>query len=619
MDRSVGLKKRTSFAWLFIPFLVLIFLSFALFIERKGISYTVSHKPASFLDPMQEDEQFTPTEDVDPEILVLFDSGDIVGDTSYSTVAATLDNMAIPYKAVDLDDTFEISIYDHRAIIISLVELARIDFLLDELMQWVEDGGKLMFAIRPENTAALSLVAPDLGIADLGKGLTKVNGIEFIDNVLPGTAGMQFGLDYMKHTSLPVTLSDSADLLAVSADGKGHPLIWTISHGEGRIVFINSDQYIDKPSRGLIGAAFSRLYDTFIHPVINASVFYIDDFPAPFPEGKDEKIFSQFNRDIQSFYLNVWWPDMQTLKEKYKLEYSSVVIETYSYQIEPPFKYTAKQDEIFQYFGGLILRDGGEVGLHGFNHIPLCKKEDGKNQVLDYPVWKSTEDMQAAVRELQAFTLSKLPDAPVHMYVPPSNMLCDEARGWLPEVLPNLKIIASIYLPDAKIPGYVQEFEEAPDGVIEFPRIASGYAPDNFMYWAAANEMWLHYTAGHFVHPDDVLDSYRSKDLSWTDMRETLDEYLLWLYSAMPNVRNLTASEGGMAVQRYARVMPSYECSLEGCQVDLENFYDEAWFLMHTGRTPIRVINGDFSRVGEDRFLIEALSNRIFIEFEAEG
>ena len=439
MDRGVKMKKRTSFAWLFVPLLVLIFLSFALFVERKGISYTVSHKPTSFLGPVSEADVITNANEVEPEILVLYDSDGLVRDNSYQVVAATLDNMSLEHRPVDLDTNFEFSIYDHQAIIISLVEMSHIDFLLDELVQWVEDGGKLMFAIRPENTADLTQIAPVLGIEEIGTGLAEVYGIEFIDNVLPGTAGMQFGLDYMKHTSLPAVLNESAEVLAVSADDESLPIIWETTHGDGKIVVINSDQYIDKPSRGLIGASFSRLYDTFIHPVINASVFYIDDFPAPFPEGKDEKIFDQFNRDIQSFYLNVWWPDMQTLKEKYKLEYSSVVIETYTYQIEPPFNYTAKQDEIFQYFGGLILRDGGEVGLHGFNHIPLCKKEDGKNQVLDYPVWKSTEDMQEAIRELRSFTLSKLPDAPVHMYVPPSNLLCAEARVWLPEVLPDLK------------------------------------------------------------------------------------------------------------------------------------------------------------------------------------
>ena len=139
------------------------------------------------------------------------------------------------------------------------------------------------------------------------------------------------------------------------------------------------------------------------------------------------------------------------------------------------------------------------------------------------------------------------------------------------------------------------------------------------MQWAAANEIWLHYTAGHFVHPDDVLDSYRSKDLSWIEMRETLDEYLLWLYSAMPNVRNLTASEGAMAVQRYARLDPAFECDESGCQVELDGFYDQAWLLLRSSnRTPARMSGGEFSKVGNGVYLLEATNDQVYVEFEVE-
>lgn len=233
-----------------------------------------------------------------------------------------------------------------------------------------------------------------------------------------------------------------------------------------------------------------------------------------------------------------------------------------------------------------MLRDGGEVGLHGYNHVPFCMEKDGKNQILSYPTWDSQALMQSAAFELERFSSSMLPGQPFTAYVPPSNMLCDDARTWLPEILPNLKVIASVYLPDADVPAYVQEFEEAKDGIIEYPRITSGHNPDNFMRWAQANEIWLHYAAGHFIHPDDILDSSRNEGNTWLEMRETLDEYLLWLYSSMPGVRNLSTTEGAMAVQRYARLTPDYDCNNNECRISLDGFYDEGWLLMHTEKNP---------------------------------
>jgi len=615
---GVKMQKKINFSWLFLPLSILLFLAFALFVERSGISYTVSQKPSAFLEPLHAAAANSSIEQAEAKAscLVLYDSNSIVKKESFDTVTAALDSMKIPYRDFDVNISSEINFNEYTTVIITFVELSHIDQKVDELISWAENGGKLLFAIRPENDDTLSRIYPQLGISALDKGLIKVNGVEFLTELLPGTAGMQFGADFMNHTSLPVNLDEDVKLHLISADEFGLSILWEAVLGKGKIVFVNSDQFTNKSSRGLIGAAYSLLHDVVIYPVINASVFYIDDFPAPIPEGKDEDIFRQFTRDIKSFFLNVWWPDMQDIQDKYNLKYSSVIIETYEHTLQPPFEFTAGQADLFQYFGGIVLRDGGEIGLHGYNHVPLCKGKDGVNQIMGYPTWPTTEDMQGSIRELQRFSSSLFPGQPFQVYVPVSNMLCPEARAWLPEVWPDLKVIASVYLPDADVPAYVQEFEEAEDGIIEFPRIVCGYNPDNYMQWAAANEIWLHYTASHFVHPDDVLDSYRNNGNSWTELRETLDKYLLWVYSSMPAVRNLTASEGAMAVQRFARLTPEFNCSDKECRITLDGFYDEGWLLMHTDKTPATITNGEFTQVSADLYLIEASAADILIGFE---
>ena len=612
------MQRKIRFSWLFIPLSILVFLAFALFIERSGITYKVHQSPNNFLLPIDKEIaiNISNNEQQKPTSLVLFDSESSLAKGSQATVLSVFDSMKIPFVLMDVSQSQQIEFDEYKTIIITFVSLASIDDRLDELMQWVENGGKLLFAIRPDNTFALSRIYPKLGIASLEKGLIEANGVEFLTELLPGVNGVQFGETFIDHTSLPVELNQGTTLHMISSDGQGVPILWETPLGSGKIVVINSDQFIDKSSRGLIGAAYSLLQDVVIYPVINASVFYIDDFPAPIREGRDDAIFRQFSRDIESFILNVWWPDMQEIKDKYNLILSTVIIETYDYQLEPPFEYKVGQEDLLKYFGGIVLRDGGEIGLHGFNHVPLCLEKDKINQVLEYPTWPSDRDMKQSIIELQQFASSMFPEQPFSMYVPVSNILCPDARKWLPEVLPDLRVIASVYLPDADVPAYVQEFEEAEDGVIEFPRLTSGYNPDNFMQWTAANEIWLHYTAGHFVHPDDVLDSYRNQGNSWTDLRDTLDKYLLWVYSSMPAVRNLTASEGAMAVQRFARLTPEYTCSKTTCDLHLNGFYDEGWLLMHTNKTPTDITKGSITPVGENLYLIEAKTADLQIGFE---
>jgi len=612
------MKNRASFSWLYIPLSILIFLAFALFVERSGISYSASRKPIAFLEPLSsaESPEIPAYNQRMTETLVLSYGDSVVQKRSYETITAALESMRVPYDHVDIARSGTINLRTYKTVIITFVEFGRLIDRIQDLLDWVRDGGKIMFAIRPDNSQVLRDHQSQLGMAYVDRGYIESDGIEFLTGMLPGSGGQRFGLDFMIHSSLPVNLSNTATLHAISADDQGVPLIWETGYGDGRIMFINSDQFIEKSSRGVLGAAYSTLQDVVIYPVINAATFHIDDFPAPVPEGFDDNVFSQFNRDIRSFYLNVWWPDMQELQEKYNLVYTGFIIETYNYQTKPPFFYDVNQNDIFQYFGGIVLRDGGELGLHGFNHIPFCLKEDQKNQVLGYPTWPSKTNMQQAVQELHTFSSNMLSGQAFTSYVPVSNMLCSDAREWLPQILPDLRVIASVYLPDTDVPAYVQEYEEANDGIIEYPRITAGYDPNQFMRWAQANELWLHYAAGHFVHPDDVLDSYRSKGNTWLEMRETMDEYLLWLYSAMPNARNLTASEGGMAVQRYARLYPSYKCDQTSCDVQLEGFYDDAWLMMRTDRTPLSISSGNFVEVTDHLYLIEADSDKFQIEFK---
>ncbi len=54
----------------------------------------------------------------------------------------------------------------------------------------------------------------------------------------------------------------------------------------------------------------------------------------------------------------------------------------------PPFDIQLN-NERHKYFGALNLANGGEIGLHGFNHVPLCLTEAQVNQAYGYPGWSN--------------------------------------------------------------------------------------------------------------------------------------------------------------------------------------------------------------------------------------
>jgi hypothetical protein len=291
------------------------------------------------------------------------------------------------------------------------------------------------------------------------------------------------------------------------------------------------------------------------------------------------------------------------------------MIETYDHEVAAPFE-RELDNERHRYFGRSLLATGGEVGLHGRNHVPLCLAEMQVNQAFDYPGWPTAESMQLSVYELIRFAKSLFPDNEFVTYVPPSNILCSDARLWLPAVLPELRVIASLYINDPQKTSYEQEFTEASDGVIELPRIASDYDLSEESQFAIVNEVNLHFVNTHFVHPDDVLDPDRGALKGWARLRERYEEYVKWMTGTIPGLRSMTAREAAIAVQRFARLALKTSQRDNVLEIDLGNFYDEAWLMVRTEQRPASIQGGTITPVTSNLYLIQAVKPKVSISFE---
>ena len=185
----------------------------------------------------------------------------------------------------------------------------------------------------------------------------------------------------------------------------------------------------------------------------------------------------------------------------------------------------------------------------------------------------------------------------------------------LAEDFPQITAIASIYFEgDVE---YIQEFEVAEDGIVETPRVISGLIIDSFMEISALSELNLHYVNSHFQHPDDVLDVDRGAALGWETMRNRLDEYMSWLYTAAPGIRNLTGTEIAGAVQRYYWLDTEVEQGDDEIVVRLANFQDEAWLFVRINEGTVSdVQGGTLTELSGNLYLLEAHEKEIHIGLE---
>ena len=567
----------------YIPVLVLLGVFAMLTVALIGQNFWFgSEKEQEETVTLLENELFLQTQgkeeatDVRKECLYLWDSSDASSQILHGQMPQILQDMKVSYQEVDIS-TQEIPDFGaFEKVVVGFSSYLQVQEEVLELADWVSAGGALMLAMVPENTAASEWLFQQAGVRTIGDSYYMTPGLRLQDELLLGGSKMDYPIEEPFESSLTVTLEEDCQVSVTTNDEKENPLLWKRDYQNGRIVVVNLGIY-DKGYRGLYAAAYSMLGEVCAWPVINGAAYYLDDFPAPVPSGEGKYIEEDYGLNIGDFYSQIWWNDISSLSEKYGIHYTGMVIEEYSDQVEGPFV-NISGSQRFMYFGNSLLDLGGEIGYHGYNHMPLCLPGfDYEGEYDAYETWESYEDMKESLEELRSFCEGLYPDEEFQVYVPPSNILSEDGRRLLSEEFPEIRAIASLYLGSGA--AYEQEYEVAEDGMVETPRVISGYILDDYMRLSAMSELNLHYVSSHFQHPDDVLDEDRGASLGWAEMYRRLCEYVEWVDNSAPSIRYLTGSEMAGAVQRFYYVDVERGLTEEGLTLTLSNFQDEAWFL----------------------------------------
>jgi hypothetical protein len=591
-------------------FVILALLGAALLVERKGISYNGA---SDGITTVSGDRIYTESVDPQKECLLVYDSAVRVSDIYYQVMEYILDSLSVGYDVVDLDEVKLPDLNQYQTMVLAITDLSYLKEELFDITQWVYQGGSLMNAYTYASGNYFNLISGKLGIIDGGTDYSTISEIDIEDGFM---IGAEHNLKYdPTDTSLEVILDEECKVYIKNIDNQ-NPLLWERDYGSGKFVVVNIEEY-SKTNRGLLSAAYSLLQEAFAYPVINASAFYIDDFPAEIPEGDNEYITRDYHMSIGDFYMNVWWPTLLEWEEKYGIVHTGMIIETYSDTVNAPF-HRQTYTRTFSMFGNMLLNHGGEIGIHGYNHMPLCTYGFDYMGLFDsYRLWPSKEAMRDGLEELMGFSYSLFPSANISVYVPPSNVLSKEGREVLVKDFPNIKTIASSYLPLDNSCEYVQEFDVGSDGVINTPRIVAGCMIDDYMDLAAFSELNFHYVQSHFLHADDNLDEDRGAALGWGRLSEIFEDYLSWIYQSAPNIRNVTGSQMGQAVEEYDKLSLRKTYTEQGLDLKLGGFSGEAYLMLRINEgEPTEIQGGEYEHITGNLYLIHATTDEVNVTWK---
>ena len=614
------LAKWKRFRWQGLVKVWAMFMAIALvlLVESLGVHYGATRFDITYLD---RDKAIPAADAIAGEkatnLLVIDSSQEGVSDAE-SMLDRVLLDMKVPTVTVDLAQGDEIpTLKQYQTMVIAMPNLDPLGEHVLQIMQWVKKGGGVMFAMTPERTGYLDVIGPQIGIESSAYKYVVTEGITPSKDFMLGGGQTYMFSDPFK-SSLSVALNDRAQVEAVSSNGRT-PLVWRSSVESGTAVMCNIGIYV-KMVRGFYASAFSLLSSAMAYPVINSAAFYLDDFPSPVPSGNGKYIKRDYNMSISEFYSQVWWPDLVRLAERYGIRFTGVMIENYGDDTKnDPVRQTDNTQ--FEYYGGLLLRQNGEIGYHGYNHQPLVLPNTDYGSEYPYVQWPNRKAIVDSLNELIAFQKTVLPAATSSVYVPPSNILSSEGRKIIGEDVPQIRAIASMAFPPDSSLEYVQEFGVAADGVVEAPRIVSGSMVNNsYMRLAAVSELNMHYVSTHFMHPDDLLDEDRGAKEGWKTYRKGLEDYLDWLEQSAPSIRMQTGTECAAAVQRFSGLTVSMATSDDSWDLHLGNLIDQGWLMFRANNgTPGRVRGGSLTKLTGNLYLLKATSATVHIERKTGG
>ena len=587
-----------------------ILIAAALFAERSGVQYQEKKRQISYID---KDKIITEKEAADSlkkTCLVLRDSSQKESEQAWIEFQRIFMDMRVGTDVIDIQKDTIPDLDAYETVVLLLSDLDPLKEKVLDICEWVEDGGSAMFALTLQKNTYVSLIEQKLGIISSGYENTEVDSIYFDKEFLIG-GGQAYTIMDPYDSAWEVELAETARVYARVGDQSGTPVIWEEDYGKGRFV-VDNFGLCEKATRGFFAASYSLLTDVMVYPVLNGSVFYLDDFPSPVPSGDGTYIKRDYGLSIKEFYTNIWWPDMLELAEEHGVKYTGVIIDNYEDDVSGD---VVEQEDVqrFQYFGNMLLHQGGELGYHGYNHQPLSLSNVDYANILPYKTWESYDAMKKAMTELIRFGKDMFPGTELSVYVPPSNVLSDEGREMIVKEFPEIRTIASNYFVGDM--AYTQEFEAAEDGIVEQPRIISGAVIDDYMELAAVSELNMHFVNTHFMHPDDLLDEDRGARLGWEKLKKRLDEYMDWLYTSAPCLRNLTASELSGAIQRYGALVIDKDVSDQELNLKLDNFYDEAYIMIRMNEgTPGNIEGGELTHITGNLYLLRAKEKSVKIE-----
>ncbi|QHE53636.1 DUF2194 domain-containing protein [Pontibacillus sp. HMF3514] len=547
--------------------IIILVITFGIFLEVVRSDYILTLREYSNDSFRKEsidtnDSPVIPTDGKGEEetYLIVYDKEDTSSKDLKTNIVSTLTNIRKPNDSIPFSQ-IQSDLDSYSSIILTSENLDKFPNIQD-LASYVENGGAVLFAVRPIPGDALYSLYRKMGVYEIGP-LIQTKGIRMESNLLLKRKGVVIDDSFLTNSSLAVRLDEKVSLHATSIEG--YPLLWERRYGEGMFVMFNGTMLHEKINRGLLTGAIGALQKDFIYPVHNFKLTYIHSFPAPLPKGSKSL--------DQEFYRDTWWPYVKDTSNQYHLSLTSGFLMSFDEEKEEGTKIPEYVKRDFVKYGRELLNQGGELALAGYNTQPLTPETD----------------LRDVSQSVISFMKETMPTYSLTSFMPYNGKLNDHITQEFTDFFSDI---------DTIIPSYLEDDFGVENGVVYVPWVTNGYQYSDVVKWKMANSLTASGIFSHLITPwDEELINWRKASKDYKQMLQDISKQFPWL-------KSVTASEAGHLLKEWEQTDVKIFRDDQGIQIYQSMPYASSYIL----RTKKLVSNKQgctVAKIDQDVYLIQ--------------
>lgn len=493
----------------------------------------------------------------------------------YSNVCQLMADMKVSWEKTE--NLSEAELKNKKAVIIFCDDIVNEYVELPLLAQFIENGGKVIFAAGIAEGYEDSYLLPIQGVVEktIKENYQNYN---FLGEMFPLQEEQMTYSGYTASTWM--TLREKATVYVEDSEKKV-PIVYTYPYGQGESFVINATFLSDSSCMGFLSSGIGILLDDFVYPVLGTECVYLDNFPIV-TYVNDPVCMKLYGRTTEAFVRDVVWPVFQGMSVRNELKYTSSVLSVASDEKAFP----AISESLFNTMGKSALQYEGEMA-----YAADCVKTS--------PLYENKEFIESFQKTFENYDISALvmmSEKPIKGSIEVLGKEIQAVRGKLEAENSEERMLFS------------EEY-------YVFPEATQGTKLEEGSMLEIASVLTSHGMVSHTFDINQLI-SIDENSPTWDEDKIKLEEFEEKVIQKTDYLSRVTLSETKNLLKSYQSLEYTWKKNGENIEIYADKFIEGQPFFLRTERRITEAENAEYKKIGDNYYIVYLKASKAVLTME---